>query len=471
MATAVEMATRSVSRVGDLLNTVSPAKDNPSMASSALNITDGLDAFRSGFSWLGQSLNEKGQQLTDGFNKAFSGNSLSKSALGRLFASPVPLRRAQSDRRRIQAQHKMRDFYRGQSRSVSSSPSKPGHHSLTESCTNKQQMDVRGTDQLQKHGTDYSTTEELTNRAKGHCVALEYKCDVDLTTKQDIVCGDIAYMYSVRLRSTQDVAGAADGSVSETDFDGTEARHNKVRKRVGRSCFIHRQQSNEDNDRNDNPSEYVHQDSGFHSEGESRKHSHSVSGRYCVAFPNQDPDADVDNGQNDGNIDPFQMISKILTAEQSEKRDLYRITRRPSQKQTRQRHSVCRSLSLGDRLLLNRLEQDRQTPDSDSNEEPKLKLSVQTFASSRQMRVIVTEITNVDKLSLQSSKTEKHIQVCLKIGKAHYKICREVKPFNAGKFWEVFHFFDIDVQGMSRAELRIRLRGKQRYVVSKFHFF
>ena len=471
MATVVEMATRSVSRVGDLLNTESPAKDNPSMASAALNITDGLDAFRSGFSWLGQSLNEKGQQLTDGFNKAFSGNSSSKSVLGRLFASPVPLRRAQSDRRRIQAQQKMRDFHRGQSRSVSSSPSKPGHHSLTESCANKQQMDVRGTDQLQKHGTDNSTTEELTKRAKRQYGALAYKCDEDLTTKPDIVFGDIGNMHSVRLRNTQDVAGAANGSVSETDFDGTEAIHNTVRKHVDRSCFIHRQQSNEENVRNDNPNEYVRQDSGFHSEGESRTHSHRANGRYFVAFPNQDPDADVDNGQNDDNIDPFKMISKILTAEQNEKGDLYRITRRPSQKQMRQRHSVCRSLSVGDRLLLNRFELDRQTSDSDSNEEPKLKLSVQTFASSRQMRVIITEIANVDKLNLQSSKTEKHIQVCLKIEKAHYKICREVKPFDAGNLWEVFHFFDIDVEGMSRAELRIRLRGKQRYVVSKFHFF
>ena len=89
---------------------------------------------------------------------------------------------------------------------------------------------------------------------------------------------------------------------------------------------------------------------------------------------------------------------------------------------------------------------------------------MQTFASSRQMRVIVTEIENVDKLSLQSSKTEKRIQDCLKIGEKYHKINREVKSFDAGNLWEVLHFFDIDVEEMSNAELLIRLRCKQRYV-------
>ena len=448
LATAVEMATRSVNRVGDFLqlNMVSAAKDNQSVTTSASSSPGEPSAFRSGFSLVGQSLNEKGQRLTEVFNKAFSGNNSPKNVLGRLFASPVPMRRTKSDRRRIQAQQRMRNFYQGQSRSVSSSPSKPWHNSLADSCSNEQQMGVRGTDQLQKHATDYSTTEELTNRAKGHCGAMESEFDADLIAKQDTICGEIGDMNSMRLTSTNDVAEAADGSASETDFDGAEASHKRVRR--------------------DNLSKYVRQDSGFLSEGESRTHSHHVNGRYSLAIPNKDLDVDADNGQNDNDKDHIQMISQILTTEQNETRDSYRITRRPSQKQTRRRHSVCRSLSLGDRLLLNRFEQDRQTNDSDSNEKPKLKLSVQTFASSRQVRVIATEITNVDKLSLQSSKTEKHIQVCLKIGKTHHKISRQVKSFDAGNLWEVFHFFDIDVEGdIPRAELRIRLCCKQRYAV------
>ena len=468
LATAVEMATRSVNRFGDLLqlNTVSAAIDNPLVTTSASSSPGESSAFRSVFSLLGQSLNEKGQRLTDGFNKAFSGDNSPKNVLGRLFASPVPLRRAKSDRRRIQAQQRMRDFYQGQSRSVSSSPSNHWHRSPTESCSNKRQMNVRSTDQLQKHATDHSTTRELMNRAKGRCGAMEYKYEVDLTPKQDIVCGEIGDMNSVRLISTQDDTGAADGSASETDFDETEASKNRIRKCVGRSCFMHRQHSNEENVRKETPSEYVRQDSGFLSEGEGRKPPSCINSSYSLAIQNKDAEVDVDYGQNDNNIDPFQMISQILTAEQNEKRDLYRITRRPSQKQNGQRHSAYRSLSLGDRLLLNRFVQDRQNNDSDSNEEPKLKLSVQTFASSRQMRVIVTEITNLDKLSLQSSNTEKHIRVCLKIGKTHHKISRQVKSFDAGNLWEVFHFFDIDVEGdIPRAELRIRLCCKQRYAV------
>ena len=192
------------------------------------------------------------------------------------------------------------------------------------------------------------------------------------------------------------------------------------------------------NAQKDNPSEYIRQYSGFHSVGEGWKPPSRINCGNSLAFPNKDLDINVDNGQNDNNIDPFKMILKILPTEQNEKRDLYRITRRPSQKYMRQRHSVYRSLSLGDRLLLNRFEQNRQTNDSDSNEEPKLKLSMQTFASSRQMRVIVTGITNVDKLSLQNSKTDKQMQVCLKIGEKHHKICREVKSFDAGNLWVVF---------------------------------
>ena len=456
LTTAVEMASRSVSRVGDFLNTFSSAKDDQSPNTSASNIHD---AFRSRFSLLGQSLNEKGQRLTEGFNKAFSGNNSPRNVLRRFFASPVPMRRTKSDRRRIPAQQKMRDYYRGQSRCVSSSPSMPWKSSQNESCSNRQQMAITGTDQLKECATDHSTRLELTTAEMERYGTFEQKCDIDLTAKQDNICGEIRDMNSMRVRSTNDVAAA-----TETDFDGAEVSQNRIRKCVGRSCFMHRQQSNEENVRKESPSEYVRQDSGFHSEGENDTHSHRVNGRHNIAFPNKDPGVDADNVENYNNINPFQMISQILTAEQNEKRDLYRITHRPSRKHMRQRHSVCRSLNLRDRLLLNQFEKDLQTNDSNNNEEPKLKLSVQTFASSRQMRVIATEITNVDKLSLQSSKTEKHIQVCLKIGEKHHKINREVKSFDAGNLWEVFHFFDIDVEEMSNAELLIRLRCKQRYV-------
>ena len=367
LTTAVEMASRSVSRVGDILNTFSSAKDYQSPNTSASNIHD---AFRSRFSLLGLSLNEKGQRLTEGFNKAFSGNNSPSNVLRRLFASPVPMRRTKSDSRRIPAQQKMRDYYRRQSRSVSSSPSMPWKNSVTESCSNRQQMGITGTEQLRECATDHSKTLELTTAEMELYGTFELKCDADLTAKQVNICGEIGNMNSMRLRSTQDVATAGDGSASETDIDGADASQNRIRKCVGRSCFMHRQQSNEENVRKETPSEYVRQDSGFHSEEESRSHSHRVSGRHNNAFPNKDPGVDVDNVENYNNINPFQMISQILTLEQNEKRDLYRITHRPSRKHMRQRHSVCRSLNLRDRLLPNKFEKDLQTNDSNNNEKP-----------------------------------------------------------------------------------------------------
>ena len=494
LASAVEMATRSVNRVGDFLNTVSTANENK----SASNNPDENCGFRSRFSWLRQSLNEKRCRLSEGFSNVFSASNSPSNVVGRLLSSPAPLRRAKSERRQMQSQQKMRDFYLGQRRGDLSSQAKPwDSFDDRESSSSKQEI---GIDLLQRYTAGPSTTEELhvLNRATGRYWEAEQTRDADRTAKTAYTFGEDSDKLSFKssqdvngedsdklsFKSSQDVTRAVSDSDSEA-YIGSESSKNRKKERFDRSCLVYRQESVR------GTSQYDRQDSGFHSEGECFRYSHHVNDKNSDAVPNteayidnddgqtdgtcnKDPfkmisqimaDIDNDDGQTDGtcNKDPFKMISQIMASEQNEKRDSYRIIRRPSQKQVKQKHSVKKNLSVGDILLLNRVEQDRKMQEIDGNDEPKLKLSVQTFASSRQLRLIVMEMANLDKLDIQEIIKDKHLQVCLKIGKTKQKIQRELKSMEAGIMWEVFHFFDVDIDDMSDAELRIRVRSKHRY--------
>ena len=453
LASAAEMATRSVNRVGDFLNTVSTASENK----SASNNPDENCGFRSRFSWLRQSLNEKRCRLSEGFSNVFSASNSPSNVVGRLLTSPAPLRRAKSERRQMQSQQKMRDFYLGQRRGDFSSQGKPwDSFDDSESSSSKQEIDIG---LLQRYTAGPSTTEELhvLNRATGRYWEAEQTRDADRTAKPAYTFGEDSDKLS--LKSSQDVTRAVNDSDSEA-YIGSEARKNRKKERFDRSCLVYRQESVR------GTSQYDRQDSGFHSEGECLRYPHHD--KNSDAVPNTEADIDNDDGQTDGNKDPFKMISQIMASEQNEKRDSYRIIRRPSQKQVKQKHSVKKNLSVGDILLLNRVEQDRKMQEIDGNDEPKLKLSVQTFASSRQLRLIVMEMANLDRLDIQESNKDKNLHVCLKIGKTKQKIQRELKSLEAGIMWEVFHFFDVDIDDMSDAELRIRVRSKHRYAFSIF---
>ena len=449
LTTTVVMAACSEEKVNFDI-TKSAGKDNQSDPTPTSNTPDG---FRSRFSWIGQSLNEKGKQVTEGFAKVLSRSNSPTSVLGRLFTSPAPVRRAKSNGRR--------DNYLRQSKSASSSPSTstPWNISHTEYCSsNKQHMDITGTNQHRKLAK--SRSEVMTDGVQRLGTAKQ-KYGADKVGKQGNTYGKIG-ISPVAFGGTQDCSVASDDTDSESDFDDTEAGHNRMRSRAATSCSTYKY-SVEENAPKANLSLKDLQHSVLYGEAKGRRHSYHSTSRYQVAVPHGD-DGARDARVND-NRDPFKMISLIMSPELSANRDSYRTTRRPSQKQTKQRNSVCRSLSHGDRVLLNRYESvDRQTQDYKDNDEPKLKLSVQTFASSQQMRVIVMEVVNVDKLCEWKSKAEQHIQLCLKLGKTHHKIGRQVKSFDGDKLWEDFHFFDIDVEEISSAELRIRLYSKHRYV-------
>ena len=427
--------------------TKSAGKDNQSDPTPTSNTPDG---FRSRFSWIGQSLNEKGKQVTEGFAKALSGSNSPTSVLGRLFTSPAPVRRAKNNGRR--------DHYLGQSKSASSSPSTstPWNNSHTEYCSsNKQHMDITGINQHRKLAKSRSEvmTDEIQRFGKS-----KHEHGTDQVGKQGNTCGKIG-ISPAAFGGTRDCLAASGDTDSESDSDDTEAGHNRMRSRAATSCSTYKHSFEA------NLSHKDLQHSVLYGEAKGRRHSYHATSRYQVAVPHGHSEVDDDDARASDYRDPFKMISLIMSPELSANRDSYRTTRRPSQKRTKQRNSVCRSLSHGDRVLLNRYEPvDRQPQDYNDNDEPKLKLSVQTFASSQQLRVIVMEVVNVDKLCEWKSKAEQHIQLCLRLGKTHHKIGRQVKSFDGDKLWEVFHFFDIDVEEISSAELRIRLYSKHRYV-------
>ena len=475
MTSAVEMATSSFNKLGDWLKiTTEATKDVQTVRKSEPNTAESISSFRSQFSFLRQSFNERGHRLSafkGDLKKAFSSSNLPTNIFERVTTTPLR-RRANTDNERTQARPKTKDFYTRHSVSASASPSvelkMSQNSSPSESCLNKSQIDVidlrhisdnnSGNKskrvQQQKYVIDHNESIEFKTGNKDCTGKLQHNNEADLA-EQDT--NSVATNPAI-LKDRYDARTMSDGSFSETNSAGATATHEVVRKYL--SSRSYRQRSNENDFQEENLNNYERQDSGFYSEEESRKFG--IKGRYKV----EDLGADGYDSRKEETVDPYQMISHILNIERSETqshRDPYRIIQRPSQK--KMKSSICRSLGLGDRMPLKRFEQERQANDMCNNKEPKLKLSIQTFTSSKQMRVIVTEIAQIDELHSKTSKSEHSIRLRLTIAKMHHNICRKFKSSDLGDLREVFYFFDIDFDKLQNAELRIRLYDKQRYAV------
>ena len=473
MTVAVEMATSSFSKLGGWLKVnTETAKDVQAVTKSEPNTQESIGSFRSRFCLLRQSLNEREHRLTafkEDSNKVFSADVSPTNSVERLTCSPL-LRRAQTDKKRTQAWHKMKDCDTRHTGSASALPSFElkikQNSSLNESCLNKPKIGVTDlrtlrntsdknsgnnskTDQQQYCMTDHKESVEFKTADKECTETLQQNHDTDLIATQD---NNSIETNPARRKDRYDAGIMYNGSFSETNSGGVTAVHEVVRK-----CFSsrsYRQESKGNDFREEILNKYKRQDSGFYSEEECRKSS--LKDRNNVFIQGEDSRVDEHDGRRGDTIDPYQMISNILNTERSEtqsRRDPYRIIRRPSQKCTK------------NSLLLKQVEQERQANESCNNKDPKLKLSIQTFTSSKQIRVIVTEIAEIDELRSNNSKSEHSIQLRLTVGKMHHKICRKVTSSDFGDLREVFYFFDIDFDKLQNAELRIRLYDKQRYAV------
>ena len=265
-------------------------------------------------------------------------------------------------------------------------------------------------------------------------------------------------------KTIHDIGAASAYSVGDSNSDEANGFHKVVRKNRNNQVYSCRQSSEGNNARGVDVHTFKREDSGFSSEEDTS----STNGKYNVYMPHCESEVFAKYDLKDDITSPLSTITQFLSTEPIEMqlpRTPYRVVRRPSQKLSKQ--SSSQSLSQEDKLYLKRFEQVRLIDDtcnvSNTNDEPKLKLSIQTFASCKQLRVVVTEIEHVDELLSNKSLTRLHMEVSLKVGKTHHKIWRKIKWYDVGDLREFLHFFNIDDERMQNAELRIRFYDKERY--------
>ena len=134
-------------------------------------------------------------------------------------------------------------------------------------------------------------------------------------------------------------------------------------------------------------------------------------------------------------------------------RDPFRVVRRPFRK--RPRNIVSRNLSFNDHKQCTAGYRSNRTI-------PKLKIFIQYFQSSRQIRVMLTDLKNLDQLCQTDRDIKLHAKVCLMPKKRKQKSTTKREACHNFTFNDVFYFHNVD--NLQATELRIYLYKNKGYV-------
>ena len=136
------------------------------------------------------------------------------------------------------------------------------------------------------------------------------------------------------------------------------------------------------------------------------------------------------------------------------RRDKYRVTPRPYRKTTHYETKTINEKGISTRVTRIQLP---------GKSIPRMKLSIQHFGQSKQMRVILNDTANCESLFGNSKKV--YAKLCLLPGKRQQKKTKIMSRRIVDHFHDDFYFHIADEEDLESKQLRIKILEKKRYVV------